>query len=195
MLGSPATRPSLLLRIRDSKDGMAWQEFVDLYTPLIYQHARKSGFQDADAADVSQEVLRAVAKAIARLRYDPGRGSFRGWLFTIVRNVQRNLHLHRKRHRVVTGQQEVIGEHPERDEAEETLWNLEYEKRLFAWAGVRVRADVQDATWQAFWQTAVQGRTFQQVAESLGMSIGAVYVAKSRVLERLRKEIQEFEER
>src|SRR5262249_6983443 len=81
----PPTRASLLVRLRDPRDETAWREFIDLYAPLIYHYARKQGLQDADAVDLSQEVLSAVAGALGRLEYDRQRGTFRSWLFTIVR--------------------------------------------------------------------------------------------------------------
>jgi RNA polymerase sigma-70 factor (ECF subfamily) len=71
--------------MRDPRDGSAWSQFVDLYAPLVFGYARKQGLQDADAADLAQDVLLAVAGAIGRLEYDPARGAFRNWLFTIVR--------------------------------------------------------------------------------------------------------------
>src|SRR5712664_284376 len=85
MADFPATRASLLVRLRDPHDGVAWGQFVDLYAPLVYGYVRKQGLQDADAADLCQEVLTAVAGAVGRLEYDPQRGAFRNWLFTIVR--------------------------------------------------------------------------------------------------------------
>src|SRR5258708_17176793 len=81
----PPTRASLLVRLRDSRDGAAWIEFVELYAPLVYGYARKQGLQDADAADLLQDVLAAVAASVGRLEYDPARGAFRNWLFTLVR--------------------------------------------------------------------------------------------------------------
>jgi len=81
----PPTRASLLVRLRDPRDECAWKEFIDLYAPLIYGYLRKQGLQDADAADLSQEVLTAVAGAVGGLEYDPQRGAFRNWLFTVVR--------------------------------------------------------------------------------------------------------------
>src|SRR4051794_29157890 len=81
----PPTRASLLLRLRDPRDEAAWREFVGLYAPLVYGYARKQGLQDADAADLSQEVLGSVAGAVGRLDYDPAKGAFRNWLFTVVR--------------------------------------------------------------------------------------------------------------
>src|ERR1700684_4313721 len=85
MADIPPTRASLLVRLRDPRDEAAWTLFVDLYTPLVYGYARKQGLQDADAADLSQDVLIAVAGAVGRLEYDPRRGCFRNWLFTVVR--------------------------------------------------------------------------------------------------------------
>src|SRR6266700_6729928 len=86
----PPTRMSLLVRLGDSQDEAAWTHFVDLYTPLVYGYARKQGLQDADAADLSQDVLGAVAGAVGRLEYDPRRGAFRNWLFTVVRRKLSN---------------------------------------------------------------------------------------------------------
>src|SRR5260370_38980214 len=86
MLDAPLTRASLLVRLRDGRDNEAWRQFVELYSAVVYGFARKRGLQDADAADVMQDVLRSVASAAGRLNYDPSRGSFRGWLYTIARN-------------------------------------------------------------------------------------------------------------
>ena len=85
MTAIPATRASLLLRLRDPRNAAAWNDFLDLYGPLVYGYARKQGLQDADAADLSQDVLIAVAGAVGRLEYDPSYGAFRNWLFTAVR--------------------------------------------------------------------------------------------------------------
>src|SRR5438045_5366263 len=90
MAKAPPTRPSLLLRLRDARDGVAWSEFVEVYAPLVYGYARRQGLQDADAADVCQEVLGGVAGSVGRLEYDPARGAFRNWLFTVVRRKLAN---------------------------------------------------------------------------------------------------------
>ena len=97
----PAPSASLLVRLRDPRDESAWTEFVGLYMPLVYGYTRKRGLQDADAADLSQEVLCAVAGALGRLEYDPCRGAFRNWLFTVVRRKLSNWHVAQRRRRHV----------------------------------------------------------------------------------------------
>src|SRR5207248_1034253 len=171
-------------RIRDVGDGDAWSEFVDIYAPLVYSLARKHGLQDADAADLAQEVLRAVVGAAPRFAYDPRQGSFRGWLFTVARNQLRQFVNARKRHPRGSGDsgaQALLEEQPARDE-EVARWDQEYQARLFAWAADRARPAFREATWQCFWRTAVEGQEPRAVAEALGVSPGAVYIAKSRVL-------------
>ena len=86
MNASPNTRQSLLIRIRDTRDELAWREFVEMYAPLIHAYGRRRGLQDADAADIAQQVLQSVALAIPGFQYNPTQGSFRGWLFTVTRN-------------------------------------------------------------------------------------------------------------
>ncbi len=183
------TRASLVLRIRDPSDHSAWEEFASRYAPLIYRFARKRGLQDADAADVTQDVLQAVAVAIKRLDYDPNRGSFRGWLFIMTRNLVIN-HINRQ-----ARQPQAIGDTEVRDrvdalaapsDAEEALWEQEYQRSRLAWAAASIQDRFERTTWQAFWRTAVDGESPRAVADSLGLSVGAVHIAKSRVVARLK---------
>jgi RNA polymerase sigma factor (sigma-70 family) len=194
MVDSPATRPSLLVRLRDGRDHEAWAQFVAVYGPLIYGFARKQGLQDADAADLMQEALGAVAGAIKQLDYDPQRGSFRGWLFTVVRNRLLSFRSRQGRPGRGTGDpsaQHRLEEVAGREGDPAALWDEEYERRRFAWAAERVRGQVQPATWQAFWMTAVEGRSGQEAAAALGMTVAAVYLAKSRVMARLKEEVRQ----
>ena len=196
MRNPASTRPSLLIRIRDPGDADAWRQFVSLYRPLIYRFARKQGLQDADAADLTQIVLQAVIDAIKRLQYDPQRGSFRSWLYKVVRNQLSKFRDHRQKLLAGPG-----GSHADRllheitrDHAETTeLWDREFERQMFLWASDRVKIRCEAASWQAFWQAAVEGRNVKEIAKALGMSVGAVYTAKSRILDRIRKELEEAE--
>jgi RNA polymerase sigma-70 factor (ECF subfamily) len=194
MSKTPPTRLSLLVRLRDARDDRAWAQFVELYAPLVYGFARKHGLQDADAADLTQDVLQAVSGGIRRLDYDPHRGSFRGWLFTVVRNKLRNFIAAQKRPGRGTGDsnaQQLLQELPAREDDQTAWWDQEYERRVFTWAAEQVRGVFQDSTWQAFWQTAVEGKTGPEVARGLGLSVAAVYLAKGRVMARLKELIRE----
>ena len=189
------TRPSLLVRIKDLRDEMAWGEFAQLYTPLIYRFARQSGLQDADASLVTQDVLVTVARTIHRFEYNRKTGSFRGWLKVVTRS--RLTDFLRAQGREVQGTGDtamlhVMDEQP--DASQPDLWEREFRRTLFEWAVDRIRCDFEDTTWQAFWQTSVDDRETADVAEELGLSVGAVYIARSRVLARLRKEIEEVDD-
>jgi RNA polymerase sigma factor (sigma-70 family) len=193
----PVTRVTLLARLRDGKDADSWREFVALYAPVVYGFARKRGLQDADAADLMQDVLRSVAAHMPQLEYDRAKGTFRGWLYTITRNKVYNFLNSQRRRPRGTGDsaaQQRLEQEPSRDGEPDADWEREYQKRLADQAMERVRGEFQPTTWQAFWKTAVDGRGAQQVAAELKMSPGAVYVAKSRVLSRLREEVQMLQE-
>ncbi len=189
----PDTRHSLILRLRDPADEVAWREFASLYEPLIYQLARRKGLQDADARDLCQDVLVTVSRAADRWDPDPSKGSFRGWLSRVTRNLLINFLT--RREEPGTGRTSVVDlleAQPKFDAAATDLFDVEYRRRLFQWAAEKVEQEFTPDTWQAFWRTAVGGETPAAVAQNLGVSIGAVYIARSRVLARLRKQIEQL---
>jgi RNA polymerase sigma-70 factor (ECF subfamily) len=188
-----ATRPSLLIRLRDPLDERAWGEFVEIYGPLIHRLARRRGLQDADAADLVQDVFRAVAGAIERYNPDPAKGSFRGWLSTIARNLIVNLLDAQGRHPRGTGDTEVrrlLEEQPAPDPEQSELFDAEYRLRILHWAAERVHDEFTEPVWLAFWKTGVEGQSAQDAARALGLSVGTVYQYKSRVVARIRREIE-----
>jgi RNA polymerase sigma factor (sigma-70 family) len=194
---SPVTHPSLLVRLRDLGDEQAWCEFTEIYGPLVYQLAKRRGLQEADAQDLVQEVFRSVARAIERYDPDPARGSFRGWLSRIASNLIVNLLIAQKRHPRGTGETDVlrlIEEQPDPGREESVLFEQEYRRSLLAWAAERVRPAFSELAWQAFWQTGVEGKAPKVVAQTLGMSLGTVYQYKSRVVARIRREIEQVDE-
>jgi RNA polymerase sigma-70 factor (ECF subfamily) len=195
MAESPTTRASLLVRIRDGRDGLAWSEFVEVYGPLVYAYGRRHGLQDADAADLTQDVLIAVAGAAGRFAYNPERGSFRSWLFTVARTKRLDLATRSARQPRGAGDSEAIDRlnalpDRTRDDPDAALWDRDYQQRLLDWAAEQVRGEFTDSTWQAFWRTAVEKCRPSDVASALGLSVGAVYMARSRVTVRLRAQVE-----
>jgi RNA polymerase sigma-70 factor (ECF subfamily) len=197
MDNAPETRPSLLVRIRDPRNEQAWTEFLEIYEPLVYRLARKKGFQDADARELTQEVFLAVASAIERWDPDPAKGSFRGWLFRIARNLMINFLGRMHRRPLATGDSDVnrlLHEQPAPSGEQSALFDREYKRQTFRWAAERVRGEFEAKTWLAFWRSSVEGKPVKKVARALEMSPGAVYIARSRVMVRLRRAVETLEE-
>jgi RNA polymerase sigma factor (sigma-70 family) len=188
------TRPSLLIRIRAGHDAEAWRQFVELYAPLVYGFARKRGLQDADAADLVQDVLQQVASAARRFDYDPIKGSFRSWLFQVIRN-RFNKFVNARRLQQQGSGGAGLQDFLEQQPADEAVsdWDDEYDQRLFAWAVEQVRPEFEESSWQAFWMTAYEGKVPADAASALGISVGAVYIAKSRIVARLTVKIQQLQ--
>jgi len=190
------TRASLLVRLRDPRDSLAWQQFVDLYGSLVYGFVRRRGLQDSDAADLTQEVLQAVSQSVGRWQYDPAQGTFRGWLLGITRNKMARFLERRRRQPIGSGDssaQERLAQEASPDAESEKAWDQEYQQQLFRLAAEQIRDGFTPTTWQAFWQTAVEGKSAAEVGAALALSPGAVYVAKSRVLARLVEKVQELQ--
>jgi RNA polymerase sigma-70 factor (ECF subfamily) len=189
---SPLTRASLLVQLRTGSNHIAWQEFVKLYGPVIYGFARKRGLQDADAADLMQDVMRSVSAAIGRLDYDRQQGTFRGWLFTITRNKIFNFLSARRIRPQGSGDSatnQLLNSHPDEEDGS-AAWEMEYQRRLASLAMEQIKSEFQDNTWRAFWLTSVEGASAAEVSKQLGLSPGAIYVAKSRVLARLKEAVE-----
>ena len=185
----------MLARLRDAGDTDAWSQFHQIYGPIIFRFARRRGLQDADAADLTQDILREVSQSIHRFEYDPEVGRFRSWLFTVARytlSTFRRRGLREPRGSGDTSFHERLAQEPQPD-TDQAEWDHEYSHRLFELAAESVRQKVQPATWQAFWATAVEGRDPETVASELNLSIGTVYVARSRVTSRLREVIRQVD--
>ena len=187
-MSNSVTSVSLLQRVKDPRDEMAWGEFVRLYAPLVYSYGRKRGLQDSDAADLAQDVLRIAAEKMDNFQYDPARGSFRGWLLTVTLNQLRRLSKsHQDRG---TGRSSIVTLlHQQPTKQEETSWDVESKTQILRWASEQVCSEFKPQTWQAFLLTAVQQIPAAEVASQLRMSVGSVYVAKSRVINRLREKV------
>jgi len=196
MTFSPTTRASLLLRLRDSQDHEAWVEFVALYESVVYRLLRKSGLQDADSRELLQEFFLTVSRNIERWDPDRERGSFRGWLRRVTRNLVINWLRRQQRQGIVVGgtdMQGLLESLPANAESETLEFDRELRRAMFHHASEVVRGEVSPKSWQAFWETGVAGRSSDEAGQKLGMSAGAVRVARCRVVARLREVVAEME--
>jgi RNA polymerase sigma-70 factor (ECF subfamily) len=189
------TRASLFGRLAADPGGAAaWDEFVRRYGPKVLQWCRRWGLQEADAQDVSQNVLLLVARQVASFRYDPAR-SFRAWLKTITRRAWCDWLEAQKRPGRGSGDSQVhtlLASVEAGDDLERRV-EEEYTRELFEAASARVRLRVELQTWEAFRLTALDGLPGAEAAAKLAMKVGAVFVAKNRVEKMLRETIRELE--
>jgi RNA polymerase sigma factor (sigma-70 family) len=193
MMSLPETRYSLLVRLRDTADQAAWQQFAELYEPAILRLARRQGLQHADAADLAQSVMLAVARSIARWDADPAIGRFRGWLYRVARNLAIDA-LRKRSATLATGDSAVtrlLNEQPVDEARAAAAFDLEYRRQGFLTAAEEIRGEFREASWQAFWRTAVEGEPIAEASRALRLSVGAVYAARSRILARLRETVQQ----
>lgn len=192
MSSFPDTRASLIVRLADAQNTQAWDEFARLYQPVVYRLALRRGFQHADAEELVQEVMLAVARAIEGWVPDEDRGRFRDWLHRIARNLMVNF-LTRRKHQVWgTGKSDVQRMLEAKSGAEAAITHMfetEFRREGFRWAARRVQQEVKQSTWQAFWMSAIDDVPINEVARQLGMSVGSVYIARSRVMARLRQAV------
>ncbi len=184
----PQTRASLLLRLGNQSQD-AWPEFISIYESALYGFCRAKGLQDADAQDVLQDVLTAVIKKLPDWDPDSGKGSFRGWLFRVARNIAVD-HVKWKAKKVTasgdSGVARMLAEVPGPSDPKDQLFETEYQRALLDWASKQVKTEVRKNTWLPFCKTAIEGQKAEQVADALGISVGTVYTAKCRVVARIR---------
>ena len=178
------TPVSLLERLRSGPANADWQRFVELYSPLIVTWLTKFGADDAAVQDVGQEVMIAVWSHIGN--FERRAGHFRGWLWTLTRNKYREHWRRMPSHLVgmVDAEQQ-----PDDCDGVSQYVDDEYRQYLVGRAMALMRADFEPTTWQACWEFVAEGRSADNVASRFGITAHAVYLAKARVLRRLRQEL------
>jgi RNA polymerase sigma-70 factor, ECF subfamily len=176
------TSVSLLERLRQPSSGEAWERFVRLYTPLLLHWARRAGLQEQDAADLVQDVLVVLVRKMPEFQYKRDR-TFRGWIRTVLLNKWRD------RPRRVAPVPLDYDIEPMAQPDGDCLEEREYRLYVMGRAMQLIEVDFEPATWRACWETAVAGRPAADVAAELRISVNAVYLAKSRVLNRLRQDL------
>jgi RNA polymerase sigma factor (sigma-70 family) len=191
----PATRPTLLLRLRqDPSDPASWEEFVECYGRHIYRWCRRWKLQDADAEDVTQNILLKLSQKLRTFAYDPSR-SFRGWLKTLAHHAWRDFVDGPRRAQAAAGDREVWERLQTLEAREDLIQKLEeaFDYELLEAATVRVRLRVAPHTWEAFRLVALEGLPVAEVAATVQMQVAMVYVAKSKVQKLLQEEIRKLE--
>jgi RNA polymerase sigma-70 factor (ECF subfamily) len=182
--------------LQNHDDAAAWDEFVGLYGPVVYRVARGRGFQAADADNLVQEVLFAVAQSVSQWLERADRGSFRAWLLRIARNEAADT-ISRRATRPLgrdgDAAARVLSHLPARDDISSRL-DLEYERTVFQWAADKVRSTVASHTWQAFWLTHVDGHSIEEAAKQLQTRPGNIYFGRSRVMARIKELVHKYED-
>ncbi len=191
----PETRASLIHRLPNAADAAAWDEVMAIYGPLVFRLARRQGLQTADADDLVQDVFAAVANQIEEWLQRDDRGRFRAWVLRIARNIAVNRLSRKPLEGTAVGGEHthVFEQASDRQHELSSQFDLEYQREVFRWAAQQVRAVVSTSTWQAFQLTHLDDVPIADAARKLGISIGAVYIARNRVMSRLRELAQQFE--
>jgi RNA polymerase sigma-70 factor (ECF subfamily) len=179
------TQASLLYRLRQPEAQVSWERFVKLYTPLLFYWARRLGLQEPDAGDLVQDVFVTLVQKLPQFHYEPGKG-FRGWLRTVLVNKWRD----RARRRGIAARGADALDDLAAPPASDALDEAEYRHLLTRRALELMQAEFPERLWKACWEHVVAGRPAPEVASELGIAVGTVYVAKSRILCRLREELE-----
>ena len=191
----PDTRESLIIQVKNPEDRVAWEQFVAIYRPVIVRTALARGIQTADAQDLAQRVLLAVVSAIGDWEKRGESIRFRHWLRRVTRNAILNALSRVPEDQAAGGSsvQGLLAEHRQPDPETVSLIDWEYRRELYQQAARIVRRDVQADTWRAFELTVIDGISNQAAAKELGKSLGTIYTARCRVMQRLRDAISEME--
>ncbi len=191
----PETRESLLVQVQDPANRDAWEQFARIYRPVIVRIALARGLQHADAQDLSQQVLMAVASAIGDWEKRDESTRFRYWLSRVTKNAILNALMRRPWDQAVGGSsiEELLDEAVDRDGATTALIETELRRELYLRAAEMVKVEFRPDSWQAFELSVAGDLTIEEVAAELGKSIGAIYTARSRIMFRLREVISALE--
>jgi RNA polymerase sigma-70 factor (ECF subfamily) len=185
------TSLSLLDSLRLRPDDDAWRRLVDLYTPLIRGWLRRQGIPEQDADDVVQDVLAVVFRKLPQFQRQPHPGAFRGWLRSITVNCLRESWRRRGRQPLGPGGTDFgqfLDQLADSDSRLSRLWDEEHDRYITQKLLEAIRPGFEAKTWRAFQRIALEGAKPDDVAAELGISVNAVFIAKSRVLARLRQE-------
>jgi len=188
------TRITLLERVRDNQ-AVAWEDFVAHYGPKVYGWCQAWNLQEADARDVTQDVLLKLVSKMRAFTYDRSKSGFRAWLKTVTEHALSDFLAARRRPGLGTGDSQVAEQLDSVAAREDLARQVEaaFERELFEQAAQRVRARVAERTWQAFHLTAQEGLAGAEASARIGMQVAQVFVAKRRVQKMLQEEVRKLE--
>jgi RNA polymerase sigma-70 factor (ECF subfamily) len=185
------TSISLLERLRSRPDNDSWQRLIGLYTPLLHGCLRRYGLQSSDMEDLVQDVLTVVVRELPQFQHNQRPGAFRRWLRTILVHRLRNFWRARQGRPLASGDRDLaqmLDQLQDPDSGLSRLWDEEHDRHVIQRLLAAIEPDFTASSWQAFRRVALEGKDEETVAAELGLSLHAVFVAKSRVLCRLRRE-------
>lgn len=195
MLEFPETRLSLLKRLQNGQDETAWAEFHDIYRPVLARMVVSAGLPASEQQDVVQEIWIAIYRGIDKYEPRSHAFAFRGWLAKIAKNTAVN-YLSRKSPLRKTESLRETAWLTDKNSTKQMLqlqWDREYQRQVLQWAAMRVASRVSAATFSAFWRTVVEGEKIDAVAKELGMTPGALYVSRGRIMATLKREVESRE--
>ncbi|MEZ6058811.1 MAG: sigma-70 family RNA polymerase sigma factor [Planctomycetaceae bacterium] len=187
----PETRLSLIVRLKDQHNELAWRDFMDAYEPFLNRLAARQGVPERHVPDVVQQVLLAIAKSVDGWNDDGRPESFRRWLATVSRNVVIKFMTRERRQAGGRGGTELVDllrnvpAEPDEQQVQR------YEHELIVWAAEQVRSEFLESSWKAFWATVIEGRSVSEVAAELNLSPGSIYMSRSRIMAKIRTKVDE----
>jgi len=192
----PETRDSLLLKIRSSDNQEAWEQFAEIYRPVVYGLAISRGLQHADAMDLVQTVFVSIVNSISKWEKSNSRSRFRNWLLRVAKNATLNALTRRPPDRAKGGEVSPAGEEFGFDPEDRCLADLEleYRRQIFLRAAEEVQCKVSKESWAAFRLTAIERISIEDAAKEVGKSVGAVYATRSRIMKELTRIVSRMEE-
>ncbi len=195
LMRPPDTRHSLIVRLKDQRNEPAWTEFVCAYEPFLTRLVRRQGTPDRHAADVTQQILIAIAKSVDGWKPDGQIASFRRWLGRVARNVVIKFMMRERKQITGQGGSDFLKLIEQTTDASiDAEQARKYEQELILWAAELVRGEFRDTSWRAFWATQVEGRSVAEVSQALGVTPGSIYMSRSRIFARIRTHIAEVME-
>ncbi|TWU32900.1 RNA polymerase sigma factor [Novipirellula artificiosorum] len=191
----PKTRQSLILQLKKQRDQDAWHEFVSVYESFLMRLVERRGVPKSHVPDVTNQVLAAIARSIDSWQDDDHDASFRRWINRVARNVVIKYMSRERRQIAAAGGTDAFEALAQCADQPDPALARQYEHELIVWAAEQVKAEFVETSWTAFWETMIEGRSVAEVAETLSVSAGSIYMSRGRIMKRIREKVSEVMDR